>query len=316
MASFDELVKRKIKLLETVPESIVTAAEKAQRDAWRKLGPLLAEMDVDATGNIRQTEDNIRRIGLITEELNKVLAGGEYKDAVQSFLSSIDEGVQLTDDIAKKIDSNFQPDNVQKQLLAISKQNAINAFFGSGLRDNVTVPFLEQLTANVAARAPLNQAVKALQGVIEGTETTDGRLLANVRTTANTAQAIADRSYAAAVNEELGIEYFQYLGGEIPTTRPFCEHREGAIFHRKEIEAWGDGENSAGINDIRNGTWDGRIDGTDSRSIFTFVGGWNCRHFLVPVISQRVPATVKARAEAEGYATPPRPRGGAQALTA
>ena len=302
MASFDELVARKVKLLETVPESIVTAAEKAQRDAWRKLGPLLAEMDVDATGNIRQTEDNIRRIGLITEELNKVLAGGEYKDAVQSFLSSIDEGVQLTDNIAKKIDSNFQPDNVQKQLLAISKQNAINAFFGSGLRDNVTVPFLEQLTANVAARAPLNQAVKALQGVIEGTETTDGRLLANVRTTANTAQAIADRSYAAAVNEELGIEYFQYLGGEIPTTRPFCEHREGAIFHRKEIEAWGNGENSAGINDISNGTWAGRIDGTDSRSIFTFVGGWNCRHFLVPVIKQKVPASVQARAKAEGYA--------------
>jgi hypothetical protein len=302
MASFEELVARKVKLLETVPESIVTAAEKAQRDAWRKLGPLLAEMDVDATGNIRQTEDNIRRIGLITEELNKVLAGGEYKDAVQSFLSSIDEGVQLTDEIAKKIDSNFQPDNIQKQLLAISKQNAINAFFGSGLRDNVTVPFLEQLTANVAARAPLREATKALQGVIEGTETTDGRLLANVRTTANTAQAIADRSYAAAVNEELGIEYFQYLGGEIPTTRPFCEHREGAIFHRKEIEAWGNGENSAGINDINDGTWAGRIDGTDSRSIFTFVGGWNCRHFLVPVIKQKVPASVVARAKAEGYA--------------
>ena len=301
MASFDELVKRKIKLLETVPETIVTAAEKAQRDAWRKLGPLLAEMDVDATGNIRQTEDNIRRIGLITEELNKVLAGGEYKDAVQSFLSSIDEGVQLTDEIAKKINSSFEPDNVQRQLLAISKQNAINAFFGSGLKENVTQPFLEQLTANVAARAPLNQAVKALQGVIEGTETTDGRLLANVRTTANTAQAIADRSYAAAVNEELGIEYFQYLGGEIPTTRPFCEHREGAIFHRKEIEAWGDGKNSAGINDIRNGTWDGRIDGTDSRSIFTFVGGWNCRHFLVPVIKQKVPPSVIARAKSEGY---------------
>jgi hypothetical protein len=302
MASFEELVKNKIKLLENVPEELATAAERAQRDAWRKLGPLLAEMDVDADGNIAQTEDNIRRIGLITEELNKVLAGGEYRDAVQSFLGSIDEGIQLTDDIAKKIDSTFEPNNVQRQLLAISKQNAINAFFGSGLRERVTQPFLEQLTANVAARAPLREAVKALQGVIEGTDTTDGRLLANVRTTAGTAQAIADRSYAAAVNEELGIEYFQYLGGEIATTRPFCEHREGEIFHRKEIEAWGSGENSAGINDIRNGTWDGRIDGTDSRSIFTFVGGWNCRHFLVPVIKQRVPASVIARAKAEGYA--------------
>ena len=301
MASFDELVKSKIKLLENVPEELATAAERAQRDAWRKLGPLLAEMDVDENGNIAQTEDNIRRIGLITDELNKVLAGGEYKDAVQSFLGSIDEGVQLTDDIAKKIDSTFEPNNVQKQLLNISKQNAINAFFGSGLRERVTQPFLEQLTANVAARAPLREAVKALQGVIEGTDTTDGRLLANVRTTAGTAQAIADRSYAAAVNEELGIEYFQYLGGEIATTRPFCEHREGAIFHRKEIEAWGDGKNSGGINDIRGGTWDGRIDGTDSRSIFTFVGGWNCRHYLVPVVKQKVPATVQARAKAEGF---------------
>jgi hypothetical protein len=301
MASFEELVKNKIKLLENVPEELATAAERAQRDAWRKLGPLLTEMDVDADGNIAQTEDNIRRIGLITDELNKVLAGGEYKDAVQSFLGSIDEGIQLTDDIARKIDSTFEPNNVQKQLLNISKQNAINAFFGSGLRERVTQPFLEQLTANVAARAPLREAVKALQGVIEGTDTTDGRLLANVRTTAGTAQAIADRSYAAAVNEELGIEYFQYLGGEIATTRPFCEHREGAIFHRKEIEAWGDGKNSAGINDIRNGTWDGRIDGTDSRSIFTFVGGWNCRHYLVPVIKQKVPASVIARAKAEGY---------------
>lgn len=301
MASFDELVKSKIKLLENVPEELATAAERAQRDAWRKLGPLLAEMDVDENGNIAQTEDNVRRIGLITDELNKVLAGGEYKDAVQSFLGSIDKSVQLTDDIAKKIDNTFEPNNVQKQLLNISKQNAINAFFGSGLRERVTQPFLEQLTANVAARAPLREAVKALQGVIEGTDTTDGRLLANVRTTAGTAQAIADRSYAAAVNEELGIEYFQYLGGEIATTRPFCEHREGEIFHRKEIEAWGEGENSAGINDIRNGTWDGRIDGTDSRSIFTFVGGWNCRHYLVPVIKQKVPASVIARAKAEGF---------------
>jgi hypothetical protein len=301
MASFEQLVKSKIKLLENVPEEIATAAIKAQRDAWRKIAPMLGEMDVDADGNIAQTEDNIRRIGLITDELNKSLAGGEYKDAVQKFLGSIDEGVQLTDDIAKKIDSSFQPNNVQKQLLNISKQNAIDAFFGSGLKQNVTQPFLEQLTANVAARAPLNQAVTALKGVIEGTEASDGRLLANVRTVAGTAQAIADRSYAAAVNEELGIEYFQYLGGEIPTTRPFCEHREGQIFHRKEIEAWGNGDNSAGINDIVDGTWSGRIDGTDSRSIFTFVGGWNCRHYLVPVIVNRVPANVKARAKAEGY---------------
>jgi hypothetical protein len=230
-----------------------------------------------------------------------VLAGSEYKEAVKSFLDSIDKGVQLTDEIARTFEESFEPNQVQKQLLQISKQNAINAFYGSGLDARFTQPFLEQLTANVAARAPLREAVNALEGLVVGTEANDGRILANIKTTATTAQAVADRSYSAAVNEELGIEWYEYLGGEIDTTRPFCRNREDGIYHKKEIEAWGDGKNSAGINDIRDGTWAGRIDGTDSRSIFTFVGGWNCRHYLVPVPENKVPDTVKARARAEGY---------------
>jgi hypothetical protein len=301
MASFEKLVSDKIKLFESVPAKLETAAIKTQAEAWRKIRPILAEMDVDAAGNIEQTENNVRRIGLINEELKKVLAGSEYKEAVKSFLDSIDKGVQLTDEIAKTFQESFEPNQVQKQLLQISKQNAINAFYGSGLDARFTQPFLEQLTANVAARAPLREAVKTLETLVTGDGTADGKILANIKTTATTAQAVADRSYSAAVNEELDIQWYEYLGGEIDTTRPFCRNREDGIYHKKEIEAWGDGKNSAGINDIRDGTWAGRIDGTDSKSIFTFVGGWNCRHYLVPVPDNKVPDTVKARARAEGY---------------
>jgi hypothetical protein len=301
MASFDKLVKDKIALFESVPEKLATAATKTQAEVWRNIRPILDDMDVSAAGNIEQTEGNIRRISLIADELKKVLAGTEYKEAVRSFLGSIDEGVQLTDEIARTFESGFQPNEIQKQLLQISKQNAINAFYGSGLDARFTQPFLEQLTANIAARAPLREAVNALETIVTGDGKADGKILANIKTTATTAQAVADRSYSAAVNDELGIEWYEYLGGEISTTRPFCEHREGKIFHKKEIEAWGDGQNSAGIRDIQDGTWAGRIDGTDSKSIFTFVGGWNCRHYLVPVPARKVPDTVKARAKAEGY---------------
>jgi hypothetical protein len=301
MASFDELVRAKIKLFEQVPERLATAAIKTQAEAWRKLKPLLEDMDIDANGNIEQTEDNIRRIGLISDELKKVLAGGEYRQAVKDFLDSIDKGVVLTDDIARTFESSFEPTEAQKQLLQISKQNTINAFFGSGLDQRFTQPFLEQLTTNIAARAPLREAVNALEGLVVGTEANDGRLLANIKTTATTAQAVADRSYSAAVNAELEIEWFEYLGGEIDTTRPFCANRENGIYHRGEIEAWGDGKNSAGINDIRDGSWAGRIEGTDSKSIFTFVGGWNCRHYLIPIPDRKVPESIKARARAEGF---------------
>lgn len=301
MASFRNLVEKKIKLFDRVPDEMATQSERAQREIWKTIRPLLDEMDVDLNGNITQSDANVNRIGTIVEELNKVTAGSEYKDAVKSFLGSVDEGVNLTNEIAKKIQSTFEPTNAQLRLLEISKNNAINAFFGSGLRERFTQPFLEQLTANVSARAPLRDAVKALELVVVGNDKIDGRLLSNVKTNAITAQSIADRSYSASINETIGVQWYEYVGGEIPTTRNFCRHREDSIFHVKEIEKWGEGKNSGGIKDIVDGTWAGRIDSTDRKSIFTFVGGWNCRHQLMPVMEQDVPPEVIERAIAEGF---------------
>ena len=203
--------------------------------------------------------------------------------------------------MAQKFDPAFEPTAAQTKLLQISKTNAIDTFIGSGLKNNVTQPFVEQLVTNISARASLRDTINALQGVIVGTDATEGLLLRHIKTNALTAQAVADRSYSAAVNETIGAVYFEYLGGEIPTTRPFCQHREGEVFHKGEIEQWGRGNNSGGIDDIVDGTWAGRIDGTDAKSIFTFVGGWNCRHYLVPIEEEFVDDSVKARAKAEGF---------------
>jgi hypothetical protein len=301
MASLEELAKKKIALFEATPENLATEATRIQLKVWREIAPIINSFDVDADGNILQTDDNIKRIGAIGERLNKLLAGAEYQDAVKTFLDGIDEGIKLTNDIAKKFDQSFEPTSAQKALLQLTKANAIDAFIGTGLKNNVTLPFLEQLTSNVAARAPLSQMVKALETVLLGNDRADGRLLANIKTTATTAQAVSDRSYSVVVAEKLDIQFFRYAGGEIPTTRPFCQHREGEVFHRDEIAAWGSGQNAGGLNDIKNGTWAGEIEGTDSKSIFTFLGGWNCRHLLLPLELKRVPPEVIARAKAEGY---------------
>lgn len=301
MASLSDIVKEKIKLFDSTPDKMGTATEKVQLKIWKDLLPIVNDLEVDSTGNIIQSDNNVARIGIIADKLNEVLAGKEYQAVIKTFLNSIDEGVVLTNDVAQKFDPAFEPNAAQTKLLQISKTNAIDTFIGSGLKNNVTQPFVEQLVTNVSARAPLRETINALQGVILGTDANEGLLLRHIKTTALTAQAVADRSYSSAVNETIGAVYFEYLGGEIPTTRPFCQHREGEVFHKGEIEQWGRGINSGGIDDIEDGTWAGRIDGTDAKTIFTFVGGWNCRHYLVPIESDLVDPSVKARAKAEGF---------------
>lgn len=301
MASLEELAKEKVRLLSQSPERLALTSEKVQLELWKQMLPVINEFDVDSEGNILQTEANIRRIGSVITTLNELLAGDEYVTAVKSFLGDIDKGLTITNEIAKEISATFEPSNAQKVLQRLIKQNAIDSFIGDGLRARVTQPFVQQLTANIAARAPLRDAVKALEVVIIGDKKTDGRLLANVKTVATTSQAVSDRSYSTAVYEQLGVEWFRYVGGEIDTTRPFCMHREDEIFHKKEIEQWGAGKNSGGIDDIKRGTWDGRIDGTNEKTIFTNLGGWNCRHAVVPVNKRFVTPEIIARVKAEGF---------------
>lgn len=283
MASFDELVKRKIELFHSTPETLASETDKIQREVWNNLLPLVNDLDTDSTGIIKQSERNLRQISKIVDELRKLLATPEYVDAIKSFLKDIDEGVVLTDKLAQLIKEDFVPDKIQKDILNLAKQNAINGLIGESMVARVTQPFVEQLTSAIATKASLSDTVKSLKIVIEGNKDTDGRMLANVKTIAQTAQAVADRSYAAAVNEAVGAEWYMYRGGEIPTTRKFCEDRNGKYFHRNEVAAWG------------SQNWDGRIDGTNDKTIFTLAGGWNCRHSIMAVSISRVPKDVIQR---------------------
>jgi len=89
--------------------------------------------------------------------------------------------------------------------------------------------------------------------------------------------AIADRSYTSAVSDEIGAEWFKYSGDTIESTRQFCEVRHNKFYYYKEIEGWADGN------------WDGKIPGTNDKTIFSTAGGYNCRHSIIPVSIFAVP---------------------------
>jgi len=71
-------------------------------------------------------------------------------------------------------------------------------------------------------------------------------------------------------------EWYFYQGGELPTTRCFCEARVQKYFYYKQIEAFGRGED---LGECRSGDlWAGANRNTNEQSIFLFAGGWNCGH--------------------------------------
>lgn len=77
-----------------------------------------------------------------------------------------------------------------------------------------------------------------------------------------------DGAFIAGKAERAGIERFEYAGGSIETSRPFCMDLDGETMTKDEIyELWDSSD------------WAGKEPGDP----FIVRGGYNCRHFWIPV---------------------------------
>jgi hypothetical protein len=150
-------------------------------------------------------------------------------------------------------------------------------------------PIAQEVGAYIATGSRYSDLVTAVSNIVTGGEEADGAILGNARTAVNDVVSVYERTATAVASDAVGAEFFLYQGRPIDTTRPFCRARAGKYWHRREIEGWADEE------------WSGKTKGTTSATIFNYLGGYNCRHVLVPVRQDVVPASDLERMRKAGY---------------
>jgi hypothetical protein len=118
---------------------------------------------------------------------------------------------------------------------------------------------------------------------VQGNGEIEGRILSYSRTFVSDTLFNYSRSYQESITADLKLDWYLFSGGLMDKSRPFCVEHSGNFYHRKEVEKWADDD------------WQGKRQGTTASSIFIFLGGYNCRHSLIPVHKSIVPPEDAAR---------------------
>ena len=150
-------------------------------------------------------------------------------------------------------------------------------------------PIAQEVGTYIALGGRYRDLVQAVTQIVTGGDETDGAILGNARTAVNDLVSVYERTATTVAADAVGADFFLYQGRPIDTTRAFCRSRAGKYWHRKEIQSWGDLE------------WGGKMSGTNSTTIFNYLGGYNCRHVLVPVRQDVVPKEDLDRMRSKGY---------------
>ena len=309
MPTADQLLKEKISILEKSPETFTNSVEKEQLRLFKEALKLTEQLELDGN-KIKVTLKNLGLIEEINKKLESTLTKGEYFKSVQTLLSDMDQGAKLTNEFMAKTIDNFEKSKLADAVYKLQRTKAAELLIGkSSIDANFLQPVKNTILDAVTQETTLQQLIKNLNETIIGTPQYEGKLLRYTKQIANDALSVTDRVYTTTISNELAIEFYQYTGGELDTSRCFCEVRNGKIFHKKEIEQWGGSNTTAGLEGDDAAAecgkdWQGKFRGTNSANIFNWLGGYNCKHSLVPKSLITVPKTILNRAIEKGYFKP------------
>ncbi len=292
----EQLIKEKSNRLNDIPLKLQTTVIKQQKQVLDEILSLLNDLDVK-NGQIVISKENLRTIERISDDLKKVFLNDEYLKSVKEFAKEFDKQALLNNKVIDSGLGEISTPIASEAYIQTAKKSSVTALVNTSEFITPIQTILENAVVNGAS---LKDTIDSIRTFATGNDQVDSKVLSYVKQISNDSFAIADRSYTSIISEYLDNDWYYYAGGEKQTTRCFCEQRVGNYYHYKEIEAWGKGENLGECN-IGGGKWAGQIAGTNESTIYSYLGGYNCMHSLIPVSESIVPDSDKERAKKLGY---------------
>ena len=273
------IIDEKVNRLESVPDAFASRMVAIQKAKFNDVIALLDELEY-SNGSIILNQPNLLRIEAITEQVKELLTAGEYETVVGELLQEFDQQAAITFKYFDEAFNDFEIPTIANQILQQKKREAVIDLLNS-TDQYLTNPMRQALSNAVITGASRNDLLDVFDLLIRGDADTVGRLERATRQVVSDTFALSDAAVTNEVSKQLNAQWFLYTGGLMKTTRPFCKARNGKFFRREEVESWG-GED-----------WDGRMAGTDSKTIFVTRGGYNCQHAILPVSEAVVPNRFK-----------------------
>jgi len=297
-----DLTKDKLRRLTTVPDDFLSKIPKAEQQVYDKVVELIGRLQI-SNGSYVISSKNLKIAADITQLLRGVLLASDYTRYVTEFAKEFDQQAIVNNKLFEAAFPVFEPTELGKSVVNLAKRNAIDLLLNRASDTDFIAPLRETIEQAVVNGAGYRETLQSIRTFIEGSDGELGALSKYSKTYAHNVFSVSDGAYTSIVAEELDADWFIYAGDEIATTRPFCLERHGQYYHWKEIEGWfaipeklQPGMSSSTIY-IKDGApyWNGIIEGTNKDTIYSYKGGNNCRHSILPVSLFSVPMDVIQR---------------------
>jgi hypothetical protein len=295
-----KLLKKRISTIDNASLKFISKVDKTQKEILKVALELVGELDTQG-GRILTTKNNLKLIAEIEANLKKAFSKSDYIDGVDELIKDLDTTKAITESYFSAEFGKFTKANANAVYAAKRKETVELLMGTSAIDQNFFKPIAATLVDSVVSQSTYKELITNIKTTVTGNSAVDGKLHRYARQIASDTFSTTERAYTKTLGQDIGAVFYRYLGGLLDTTRCFCEQRNGNYYHVAEIGAWGSGDTGVSVDEDCGFPWAGMYIGTNESTIFTWLGGYNCRHSIIPVSIFSVPREVIIRAIENNY---------------
>ena len=277
MATPTELIKQ----IQELQLAIESRMDEALPRVFAKLSDQVIDLASDLSLDPKDRAKSLKELIKLKKDIaNTIITNAPYQLQVAEVIKGFEMLAELSNEYITLAIGDFKPKKaLYEAILEANIATTKDALLGAGIRENFGTAIQEVLKDNIAGIGSRSELNKTLRKFIEGSPQDAPFLNRYIKQTTNDAVMTFNAEYIQTIAEDLDVEHYYYQGTLIADSRPFCVSRAGRYFTTDEVKAW---PNLKG--------WQGRMAGTNSSTIFSYRGGYNCRHQLWPVSKEQYEA--------------------------
>lgn len=240
-----EISKLKEKFIEQRKEVLASKISDAQKLLYNQLfDKVISLLDTEA-GSIVNNAANVALINKVDKIFNdfQLALSGLMSDVVSDYRSilgmNVDYFTNFNNALFNSVESTVT-DAMMARAGFNSKGFDKNGFIDSFIKDTTVARTVKQsVLSGVLNGTPMKQLIKGLQATITGTADSAGLVENQFKTYVYDTYSQFDRETSNQFSIQLDLNYGIYTGGLVAHSRPFCIERNGKVFTRAEIHAFG-----------------------------------------------------------------------------
>ena len=294
-----ETISKLLRVIDSSVNQFVKGLTPVQDQTYKKLLTLVKDLDIYVDGTLKNNLANIKVIGGLKSELEKIILNDNYLSQVAEFTDTFNAVKNLQNEYFSTIAVKFSEKKVFNEIKKQAVNTTVEGLTESGIGAAYTDEIKQMLTTSITSGGSYADLTKQLSNYVLGDSETEGQLIKYGRQIATDSINQYSAQYTKAVTDDLGLTYFQYVGSLLTTSRPFCKEMvEKRYFHKTEVTDMLNGK----IGDKKvplgkDGLPQGMISGTNEQTFFVNRGGYNCGHQIFPVPLASVPEEIRAKFE-------------------